>query len=118
MTATLPRTLAPGDHFNLPVNVFVTKPSIKNVAVSLNDESGMLVMDGKSKSLSFSSTGDQMVYFPVTVTKKEGVAKLKVTATGNKEIGTELTEIQIENPNPPITFVKNLDSKGGSDILV
>lgn len=118
VTTTLPRTLAPGDHFNLPVNVFVTKQSIKNVAVSLNDESGMLVMDGKSKSLSFSSTGDQMVYFPVTVTKKEGVAKLKVTATGNKEIGTELTEIQIENPNPPITFVKNLTiQKGGSDIL-
>ena len=115
VTATLPRTLAPGDKFNLPVNVFVTDARIRNVNVSLKDEAGLLQTSGRAQTINFSGTGDQLVYFPVTAANKEGIAKVSVTANGNNETGSEVIEIQIENPNPPLVITKDLTLQKGTN---
>src|SRR5690606_10709210 len=51
------------------------------------------------RSITFSSTGDQVVTFKVRVKEAVGVAKMKVTAEGAGESATERIELQVRQPN-------------------
>ncbi|MCO6460143.1 MAG: hypothetical protein J5I59_01965 [Saprospiraceae bacterium] len=109
VSATLPRILRPGETFYVPVNVWATKDYIRNVAVSIKDMSGRVIPNhSDSQSVTFTSAGEKMVYFPVTVSQNEGVAKLEISATSGKESTKESVEIAISNPNLPITTSKNI----------
>lgn len=117
VTTTLPRVLSPGETFNLPVNVFVTKNNIRNVTVKINDKNGYMSVTGSSsKSLTFESSGEKMVYFPVTVSKQEGVSSIDVTATSGNESSTETVEIQVRNPNLPIVTSKEYVLNAGQSV--
>ena len=116
VSTTMPRKLAPGDIFNMPVNVFVTKANVKDVRVDISDESGLIKADGKtSQSLTFTGTGEKMLYFPVKVSDREGKAVMKVNVSGNGEKSTETIEIQVENPNPPLTLTTEKILQAGSE---
>lgn len=119
ISTTLPRTLAPGDEFNLPVTVFANKPEIKNVSVSFNDQNGLIVPAGNATtSVKFDKIGDKMVYIPVKVNSAEGVAKLRVAAASGVVKSFEDIEIQVSNPNPYLTKSKSLTLAGGKSGVI
>ncbi len=105
--ATLPRVLGPTESLSVPVNVFVSDKNITNVSVTIEELSNMATFDGgKTRQLTFSGTGDQMVYFPMTVAERIGPARFKITAKGGREESTQEIELSVRNPNPIVTEIK------------
>jgi uncharacterized protein YfaS (alpha-2-macroglobulin family) len=108
LLATMPRVLGPGETIKLPVTVFAMEPSVKNVTVSLQSNPYLQVVGNGSQSVSFSSTGEQMLYFDVMVKPNTGVGKVKLLASSGKEKADYEVELDIRNPNPPVTNVTEM----------
>lgn len=105
--ATLPRVLGPGEQLKLPVNVFAMEDKVKNVTVKVEETTGRVTWGGETtKSINFARSGDEIVAFDFKVNEKVGIAKFKITASGNGESATEEIEMEIRNPNPMIADVK------------
>ncbi len=105
MLATMPRVLGPGETIKLPVTVFAMENNIKKVNISLQSNPYLEVVGGNAQSINFSQTGEQMVYFDVRVKPNVGVGKVKLLASSGKEKADYEVELDIRNPNPPITQV-------------
>lgn len=103
--ATMPRVLAPGELADLPVTVFAMDPKLKDVQVRI-EPNELLVPEGPAqKTITFRGPGDQVVSFKVRVKDAVGVARLKVSAESAGESATERIELQVRQPNLPITEV-------------
>ncbi len=112
---TLPRVLGPTETLKLPVSVFAMNKKVKNVSVSLSETSGLVkITSGKSKNLSFSKPGEQMIYFDLKVSEMVGIAQFKITASGGGESATQEIELDIRNPNPYVTNVYSGILEAGS----
>lgn len=111
LLTTLPRVLAPTEEFKIPVTVFATESNIKNVNVSI--QSNGLVDAVGSSNLTFNTTGEQMIYVNAKVKAAVGIGKIKVIATSGKEKSVTETEIDVRNPNPPITQVSDATLQAG-----
>ena len=112
---TLPRVVGPGESVKFPVNVFALDDKVKNVKVTVEVDDGFAVMDGKTKSITFSEIGDQIVGFDLQAASRTGTAKVKVTASSGNERSEYEIEIDIRNPNPLATdFVGGLVSANKS----
>ena len=102
--ATLPRVIGPGESFTLPVNIFATNNSLKNVSVQI--QSTLLAVSGaKSQQLNFKQAGEQMAYFQMLAPNNVGVAKVKIIAQSGNEKTVYDVEMDVRNPNPYITNV-------------
>ncbi len=103
--ATMPRVLSPGELVDLPVTVFAMDAKVKEVQVKL-EPNALLIPEGPAqRTITFSSIGDQVVYFKVRVKEGIGVAKVKVSVSGAGEHASEDIELQVRQPNLPATEV-------------
>jgi uncharacterized protein YfaS (alpha-2-macroglobulin family) len=106
LLATLPRVLGPGETLKLPVSIFTTEKKIKDVAVSVQESSGLITVNGSSnQNLKFSDVGEKLATFDLTVSQNVGIARFKVLATGGGETSDQEIEIEVRNPNPYVTDV-------------
>ena len=116
--STLPRVAGPDEDILLPVNVFAMDEKVKNVTVTVKTSGLLQLADESSKSVTFSQTGDKMVYFKLKAAQYTGAEKIEIRATGGGEVSTETIEIEVRNPNPSIiTGEQALVSKGESQEL-
>ncbi|MEM1136243.1 MAG: MG2 domain-containing protein, partial [Bacteroidota bacterium] len=101
---TLPRVLGPEEKVKLPVNIFVSDPALSEVTVQVatND---LVTLPTASKKVSVSKSGEQMVYFDLDVKATTGIGKVKITASANGVTATDEVEIDVRNPNPPVTNI-------------
>jgi len=102
---TLPRVLGPGESVKLPVSVFAMEKTVKNVKVSIEANNLFMVTGGNTRELSFSSIGDQLVDFALKVGELTGIARVKIIAVSGNERAENTIEIDIRNPNLPVTDV-------------
>jgi uncharacterized protein YfaS (alpha-2-macroglobulin family) len=108
---TLPRVLAPGEEFRLPVTVIATDNTIKSVKISA--QVNALVEISSTPELTFIAPGEQTVFLTGKVKAGTGLAKINVIATAGKEQTASEVEIDVRNPNPPITQVTEFTLKPG-----
>lgn len=101
LLATLPRVLGPDEQVTIPVTVFATQAGIKQVKVSVRGSGFSEIMS--SQSVLFSSPGEQVVYVPARVSHVTGIGKVKIQASGGGQTAAYETEIEIRNPQLPIT---------------
>ncbi len=113
LLATLPRVVGPGEIVKLPVSVFATEKKIKNVSLKITTNELFTVDDQSTKNISFTQTGDQLVTFNLKVKQDVGVGKVKVYAVSGNETAVYEIEIDVRNPNPPMTEVTETIIKGG-----
>ena len=113
LLATMPRVLGPGETIKLPVTIFAMESNIKNVSLSLQANGFLEVLGSTTQTISFAQTGEQMAYFDVRVKSNTGIGKVKIFASsGNEKAGFEV-ELDIRNPNPPITSVTAITLAAG-----
>lgn len=112
--ASLPRKLSPGEKMTLPVTVFAMDTKIKSAKVEVRTSKGLVQIGGNSKSLSFSSPGEQLVNFEYSI-RETGIQTLEVSVSGNGESASYQVEIQVENPNPISQKVKELQLEAKSE---
>jgi uncharacterized protein YfaS (alpha-2-macroglobulin family) len=101
--ATLPRVLGPDEQVKLPVTIFTMDKSIRKVTVSIK-ASGPLKVAETSQDVAISGT-DQTIDFDLSVSAALGVGKVQVIATSGSFRAEDEIEIDIRNPNPPVTKV-------------
>ncbi len=105
LLATMPRVLGPGETIKLPVTVFAMENNIYNVSLSLQANPYLEVVGSNTQNISFSQAGEQMAYFDVRVKPNTGIGKVKIQATAGAEKASYEVELDIRNPNPPVTSV-------------
>lgn len=103
LMATLPRVLGPLEEIKIPVTVFATENNIRNVNLSI--QSNPFIEAGGTQSVSFSKSGEQLVYFTARVKPNTGIGRFKISASAGKESAAYETEIDIRNANPYTTQV-------------
>lgn len=108
MLATMPRVLGPGETIKLPVTVFAMENSIKKVNVSLQSNPFLEVVGNTSQTVSFTQQGEQMVYYDVRVKPNVGIGKVKLLASSGAEKADYEVELDIRNPNPPVTSISEI----------
>ncbi|MBA3986827.1 MAG: hypothetical protein H0X63_09725, partial [Flavobacteriales bacterium] len=106
--ASLPRKLSPGEKFTLPVTVFAMDSKVKNVTLQINTSTGLKAINGNQKSISFASTGEQIINFEYEVLPTTGMQTIDIKATGGGENTSYQIEIDVENPNPITQKVTDL----------
>ncbi|MDR3094581.1 MAG: hypothetical protein LBU62_08090 [Bacteroidales bacterium] len=113
--ATLPRVVGPGEEIWLPVNVFAMEDHIKQVNVEITTNELFSIEGNKKQSVSFSSTGDQTVYFRLKVKDYTGIGKVTASVHGNGEKAEHSIELNVRNPNPTVyTFAEAFIEAGKS----
>ena len=108
LLATMPRLLGPGESIKLPVTVFSGEQGARKVNVSLQSNAFLEIMSSPSQAVSFTAAGEQMIYFDVKVRAGVGVGKVKLLATSGRETAAHEIELEIRNPNPPVTSVQEI----------
>lgn len=103
LLATVPRMLAPLEEFQLPVTVFAMKDNVKNVSVKVKTNDFIEVVGESGNSLQFSELGEQMTYFMLKVNGKTGIGEIYVEAQSGREKATYEVEVDVRNPNLPVT---------------
>jgi uncharacterized protein YfaS (alpha-2-macroglobulin family) len=101
--ATLPRVLGPEEKLKLPVTLFSMEKSIKNVKIEIK-ASGPLQVATPSQTVALNSS-DMTVDFDLVVKSATGVGKIEVIATSGNYRASDIIEIEIRNPNPPVSKV-------------
>ncbi|AYL94849.1 alpha-2-macroglobulin family protein [Mucilaginibacter celer] len=103
--ATLPRVLGPSESIQLPVTVFAMESNIKNVSIQVQSNAFSNLSGNNQKTLTFDKPGDQMVTFDLNVKDFVGVGKVKIIAKSGSETAAYDVELNVRNPNPPITRI-------------
>jgi uncharacterized protein YfaS (alpha-2-macroglobulin family) len=90
--ATLPRVLGPEETVALPVSVFALEPSVKDVALKVTTSGPVEIAGAGTRTLSFTSTGDELASFELKTKPATGIARVTIQASS----GAEHTEQTIE----------------------
>ena len=112
--SSLPRVLSTNEEISLPVNVFAMENEVKDVSVKVETTGLLQATEGNTKSIRFSSPGDQVVYFPMKTGATSGVEKVTITATGGGKTFKETIDITVRNPNPTAVVTESKTLAAGS----
>ncbi|MBO3698558.1 alpha-2-macroglobulin [Roseivirga sp. E12] len=113
---TLPRVVGPGEKIKLPVSVFVMDGNVKDVQVSVKGNDLLKIVSAKNQSMRFDEIGDQVIDFEFEVSESVGVGEVEIVATSGRERATYKVEVQVRNPNPFITDVKEFTLQSGESL--
>lgn len=104
---TLPRIAAPDEEISVPVSVFAMKPEVREVVLEM-ETNDLFTIDGRnSQTLTFTEPGEKTAWFRVKTTGKTGIARIRLTGRSGQEISAWQTELEIRNPNPPVTLTES-----------
>ena len=104
--ATLPRVVGPTEKVKLPVTLFASDKRITKVKVDVKAEGPLTVLEA-SKTIAMPTSGDVTLDFDLDVKAEVGVGKVTVTASSGSFTGADEIEINVRNPNPPVSQVRD-----------
>jgi hypothetical protein len=116
--ATLPRVLGPSEKIQLPVTVFAMENNIRSVSVQVQSNVFSNLGGNNTKVVSFSKPGDQLVNFDLNVKDFVGVGKVHIIAKAGSETAVYDVELNVRNPNPPVTRILEKELKPGESWAV
>jgi alpha-2-macroglobulin len=102
---TLPRVLGPGETVKLPVNVFAMEENLGQVTVEVKTNDLVALKGDAVNTIHFSKVDEQILDFDLKVKSRTGIGKIQITANGGKKTATYEIEIDVRNPNLPVTEV-------------
>ena len=111
--ATLPRVLGPEEKLKLPITLFANEKNIQNIKIDVKVSGLLNLPDGASRSISMNGASDLTTDFNIAVKSETGVAKVEVTATSGNYKATDVIEIEVRNPNPPVSKVQDVILNAG-----
>src|SRR5690606_8497000 len=77
--------------------------NIKTVKVEIQSNAFTNLNGNNTQTLTFDKPGDKLVTFNLDVKNFVGVGKVKVIARSGSETSVYSVELNVRNPNPPIT---------------
>jgi uncharacterized protein YfaS (alpha-2-macroglobulin family) len=116
LLGTLPRVLSVTEEVKLPVTVFGGDKNVGKTDVKLEVNGLLQTIGGNVKSVSIGKNDEKMVVFDLKVKNTTGIAKTKITATGGGHTAVYEMELDVRNPNPYQTSVKDYFVDGGKEL--
>jgi len=116
LLGTLPRVLSVTEEVKLPVTIFGGDQNIGKTEVKLEVNGLLQAIGGNVKTVSINKNDEKMVVFDLKVKNQTGIAKVKITATGGGHTTTYEMELNVRNPNPFQTTVKDFFVDGGKTL--
>ncbi|WP_442266307.1 alpha-2-macroglobulin family protein [Tenacibaculum sp. ZS6-P6] len=113
--ASLPRKITPKETVTLPVTVFAMKENVKNVKVTVKPDPSFSIEGKATQTLQFNQPDEKMAYFTLKVNDFKGIGKVRVEASSGSEKAFYEVEIDVLNPNPVTTEIKELVLKSGEE---
>ena len=111
--ASAPKTLAPGDEFSLPVNIFSTQNNIGKVVITAEDEAGILKNITPSISINMQGLKEKLSQISFKAGNKTGIAKINIKISSAQGSAFQMIEIPVRNPNPITYRIKSQVLKPG-----
>ncbi|MDF9798653.1 uncharacterized protein YfaS (alpha-2-macroglobulin family) [Catalinimonas alkaloidigena] len=112
---TMPRTLSPGERLQLPVDVFAMDNSVKSVRVSVSTGNLMSLQGKRSEEMFFANPGDRILDFNLQVSEQVGTGTVEINAAAGPVRAGYNVEIDVRNPNPPVTTALSSLLSAGSN---
>lgn len=109
--ATLPRVLGPQEQVKLPVALFSMDPAVRDVRIEVI-ATGPLGVRTSVREVTMKGS-DMTVDFDLSVKDQLGVGKIEVRASSGKFTASDVIEIDIRNPNPPVTHIEEFVLEAG-----
>lgn len=103
--ATLPRVLGPEEQVRLPITIFTQDKKIKNVRIEVRTSGPVGLSSEKTKEVVIPASGDLTTDFALSVRSETGIGKITVTAVSGNLKATDEIEIEVRNPNLPVSKV-------------
>ncbi|RTZ64223.1 MAG: hypothetical protein DSZ29_05760 [Aquificaceae bacterium] len=103
MQATMPRMLGPNEEVNVPISLFVTEKSIKDVKLEVIVDDFFTVVGEKSKQISFSKTGEKLGMLRLKTNNKSGKGHVQFIATSGQHKSSADIYIDIRQANQETT---------------
>ena len=116
--ATLPRVLGPEEKVKLPVTVFAMEKNIKDVKITVQANDLFEADYTKTKIIHFDEPGDEVVNFDLAVSPKIGKGEVKVVVESGGEKASYDIELEVRNPNPPVTKFQDAVIEKGKSITL
>lgn len=103
--ATLPRVVSPGETITVPVQVHAMSDQVRQVDLQLKTNDMATVEGNSSQSIQFSTQGEKMVYFELTIPERPGILEVDVSATSGRYKASQQLQLDVRIPNPAIAKV-------------
>ncbi|CAM1345025.1 alpha-2-macroglobulin family protein [Tenacibaculum amylolyticum] len=113
--ASLPRKITPAETVTLPVTVFAMKPNVKKVNVVVQPNPSYTIIGSNTQTITFNQPDEKMAYFTLKVNDFKGIGKVRVEASSGSDKAFYEVEIDVLNPNPVTTEVKELVLKSNEE---
>jgi hypothetical protein len=113
---TLPRVLSVTEEVKLPVTVFGGDKEIGNTEVKIEVNGLVQIVGGNAKTVSIGKNDEKLVVFDLRVKNQSGVAKVKIKATGGGHTAVYDMELDVRNPNPYQTTIKDFFVEAGKSL--
>lgn len=101
LLATLPRVIGPDEEMTVPVTVFSSEESQKEVALSIETDRHFSVAGSRTLALRFDKPGEKMGFFTVKTGSLTGAGRIKITAQSGATKSHTETNLSVRAPNPP-----------------
>jgi len=102
---TLPRVVGPDERITMPVSVFTSDPSIREVSLSMELDGRFAEVNGRTTSLSFSKPEEKLGFLSLKSQGRLGKGKIHVVATSGKHRAEADIWLEVRSPNPPVTRI-------------
>ena len=113
---TLPRVLSVTEEVKLPVSVFGGDKNIGQTTVKVEVNGLLQTIGGNVKTINIGKDDEKLVVFDLKVKNQTGIAKVKITASGAGHSTSYDMELDIRNPNPYQTNIKDFWVDGGKEL--
>lgn len=107
LLGNLPRVLSVTEEIKFPISVFGGDKSIGKTDLKIECNGLVQVVGSNQKSIQLDKDDEKLVWFNLKVKNSTGIAKVKVTANGAGYTTSYEAELDVRNPNPYQTNVKD-----------
>jgi uncharacterized protein YfaS (alpha-2-macroglobulin family) len=110
---TMPRVLGPEEVVDLPVTVFAMEDKVKKVITKIEVSDNLKIQGENEKQIQFKEIGEQTITFKIQAGDNKGIASIDINAVGVDENAGYHIELDIRQPNRPVTDVYQASLKSG-----
>jgi alpha-2-macroglobulin len=116
LLGTLPRVLSVTEEVKLPVTIFGGEKNIGKTDVKIEVNGLLQTVGGNVKSVEIGKDDEKMLVFDLKVKNQTGIAKVKITASGGGHTAVYDMELDVRNPNPYQTTIRDFYVDGGKSL--
>ena len=103
---TLPRVIGPDEQFQLPVSVFTSEASIKEVKLEVQTDARFSAVGTPGTTIAFTRPEEKLGFLSLRAGKRLGKGRIKVIATSGKYRAESEVWLEVRTPNVPSSRIQ------------